>query len=116
MKKTLAEILAENTDEIIRQATAINKLIENSKKAGVKWPEITSDVICPHCGEVIDDEDLQDMGDIGCPSCRKTFNVEDFICPHCDGTGCFLCRNTGEVNPFDLGYDELGAEADREEN
>lgn len=82
MKKTLAEILAENTDEIIRQATAINKLIENSKKAGVKWPEITSDVICPHC----------------------------------DGTGCFLCRNTGEVNPFDLGYDELGAEADREEN
>lgn len=42
MKKTLAEILSEpaNVQEIIRTATAINKLIEDSKKAGVVWPEI----------------------------------------------------------------------------
>lgn len=42
MKKTLAEILSEpaNIDEIIRTAKAINKLIENTKKAGVIWPEL----------------------------------------------------------------------------
>lgn len=40
MKKTIAEILAENTDEIIRQAKAINKLIEDTKKAGTIWPEL----------------------------------------------------------------------------
>ena len=39
--KTLAEILAEDVDEIIRTANAINKLIEDSKQAGVKWPELT---------------------------------------------------------------------------
>jgi len=42
MKKTLAEILSEpaNVDEIIRTAKAINRLIENTKKAGIVWPEV----------------------------------------------------------------------------
>lgn len=45
MKKTLAEILSEpaNVEEIIRTAKAINKLIENTKKAGVIWPELEED-------------------------------------------------------------------------
>ena len=38
------------------------------------------------------------------------------ICDNCDGTGCILCGYTGEIDPDDPGYDELGAEADREEN
>ena len=42
MKKTLEEILNEpaNVEEIIRTATAINKMIEDSKRKGVVWPEI----------------------------------------------------------------------------
>jgi hypothetical protein len=42
MRKTLEEILSEpaNVEEIIRTATAINNLIEDSKKAGVEWPEL----------------------------------------------------------------------------
>jgi hypothetical protein len=45
MTKTLAEIMSEpaNVEEIIRTATAINKLIEDSKKAGVIWPEVEED-------------------------------------------------------------------------
>jgi hypothetical protein len=46
MKKTLAEILSEpaNVEEIIRTATAINKLIEDSKKSGTVWPELEEDI------------------------------------------------------------------------
>lgn len=42
MGKSLAEIMSEpaNVEEIIRTATAINNLIEDSKKAGVEWPEL----------------------------------------------------------------------------
>jgi hypothetical protein len=42
--KTLAEILAENADEIIRQAEAINKLIAESREAGTVWPELDEDM------------------------------------------------------------------------
>ncbi len=32
---------------------------------------------CPHCGETWSTEDLENIGDIGCPSCRRCFDVED---------------------------------------
>jgi hypothetical protein len=67
MKKTLAEILAENTDEIIRQAKAINKLIEKSKEAGIEWPELEDKgkYICWH------------YSGTGCSSCRNTGYLYD---------------------------------------
>ena len=42
MDKAIAEIMNEpaNVDEIIRQAKAINKQIEDSKRAGTYWPEL----------------------------------------------------------------------------
>jgi len=33
---------------------------------------------CPECGEPWTEEDLENIGDIGCPSCKKIFDVEDF--------------------------------------
>ncbi len=38
------------------------------------------------------------------------------VCHDCDGTGCYNCNGTGGIDDDDPGYDELGAEADREEN
>jgi hypothetical protein len=45
MKKTLEEILSEpvNIEDLIRTKKVINKLIENTKKAGVIWPELEED-------------------------------------------------------------------------
>lgn len=45
MEKSIAEIMSEpaTVEEIIRQATAINKMIDESKKAGVIWPELNND-------------------------------------------------------------------------
>jgi len=45
--KSLSEIMNEpaNVEEIIRTATAINKLIEDSKAKGVVWPEIEDEVV-----------------------------------------------------------------------
>ncbi len=34
---------------------------------------------CPHCGEPWSKDDLESIGDIGCPSCRRIFDVEDYI-------------------------------------
>jgi len=34
---------------------------------------------CPFCREEIDDEDLDSLEDIGCPSCRRCFDLTDFI-------------------------------------
>ncbi len=56
MKKTLAEILSEpaNVEEIIRTANAINKIIEDSKKAGIAWPELETET------EVVTFNDTED--------------------------------------------------------
>jgi len=80
MKKTLAEILAENTNEIIRQAEAINRLIEASKKMGTTWPEIDEEKrhVCWHCSGT--------------------------GCSYCDNTG-YLIDNDNGVNTY--GDDEL---------
>ena len=40
---------------------------------------------------------------------------EIVVCGNCDGTGCILCGHTGEIDEDDPYYDELGAEANREE-
>ena len=90
--KTLADILRESREEIERHGKVIDKLIAESKEAGVVWPET----------EVSTFNDVEET----------TGN----ICCNCNGIGCFLCRHTGEIDLDDPGYDELGAEADREEN
>jgi len=33
---------------------------------------------CPYCGEEIEESLWEDMGDIGCPSCRRLFDIEDY--------------------------------------
>ena len=32
---------------------------------------------CPHCGLLWDDDILDSISDIGCPSCQRTFDLED---------------------------------------
>lgn len=37
------------------------------------------DIKCPYCGELLSEEELEDVGDIGCPCCRRLFDLEDYI-------------------------------------
>lgn len=35
---------------------------------------------CPHCGEILDEEEAAGVEDCGCPSCRYYIhNIEDFV-------------------------------------
>ena len=81
MKKTLEQILAENADEIIRQAEAINRAIKASQKMGVVWPELEPNradyklvpaTDCRGCAFYIDEE------------CTENYNPE-FDCTGLDG-------------------------------
>ena len=36
------------------------------------------EIKCPFCGETWEPEILEDIGDCGCPSCRRCFDLEDF--------------------------------------
>ena len=36
------------------------------------------DIKCPNCDETWTEEIQDDIGDIGCPSCRRCFDMEDF--------------------------------------
>lgn len=40
MKKTLAEILAESREQAQKTVDVIDKLIAESKEAGIEWPEL----------------------------------------------------------------------------
>ena len=33
--------------------------------------------ICPNCGEIWREDILDQIGDIGCPSCRRCFDLDD---------------------------------------
>lgn len=33
---------------------------------------------CPHCGEILTEEEAESVCDCGCPSCRKYFDLEDY--------------------------------------
>ena len=33
---------------------------------------------CPHCCEILTEEEAESVCDCGCPSCRKYFDIEDF--------------------------------------
>ena len=47
MDKSISDIINEpaNVEEIIRTAKVINKLIDDSKKAGVIWPELEDEEV-----------------------------------------------------------------------
>jgi len=34
--------------------------------------------ICPFCGEVVTEEEGEQVCDCGCPSCRQAFELTDF--------------------------------------
>lgn len=34
--------------------------------------------VCPHCGEILAEEEAESVCDCGCPSCRRYFDVEDY--------------------------------------
>jgi len=44
MKKTLAEILADSREQAQKTVDVIDKLIAESKEAGVEWPELEEEV------------------------------------------------------------------------
>ena len=31
---------------------------------------------CPHCGEILTEDEAESVCDCGCPSCRKYFDLE----------------------------------------
>ena len=33
---------------------------------------------CPFCGEYFTEAEAEDVGDCGCPSCRRCIDMEDF--------------------------------------
>jgi len=54
--RTLAQILADEADQIIKSAEVIKKLIEVSKESGMYWPELDPGTGTFEDTEVIDGE------------------------------------------------------------
>lgn len=72
-KKTFK--LVKDTMKLFKE---LDKLTSNSKGVFCKMGIVSEfKATCPHCGCRIPAEETDNLGDIGCPSCRFRFDVED---------------------------------------
>ena len=68
--RTLAQILADEADQMIKSAEVIKKLIEVSKESGMYWPEIDEETGAMEGTEIIDGKRYRTVdatnGCVGC--------------------------------------------------
>ena len=68
--RTLAQILADEADQIIKSAEVIKKLIEVSKESGMYWPKIDEETGAMEGTEIIDGKRYRTVdatnGCVGC--------------------------------------------------
>lgn len=78
MKTAEEKLLAETEykeDELIEFLMEANEVHVNPND----MEDRIEDIKCPYCCELLSEEELEDVSDIGCPSCRRIFDLEDYI-------------------------------------
>jgi len=67
MKKTLEQILAEAREQAEKTVSVIDKLIAESKRAGVVWPELEDNIV------EIDGEKYREVEKSSCDGCAFSY-------------------------------------------